>query len=343
MSTKAAAILRSITISVIIWTATTRTASRTRSTVQETSGAGSARGTSRRPISSSRIRLLACIGNTLVQHGCKYLLIGNMNSVTYKEIFPYIKNNEMWLGINAKGGTRRGNSMFFADPDTSSLHDVTSWWFTNMDHKKRHEELILTESYYDNPSRYPKYDNYDAINVDKTKDIPKDYYECIGVPISFLDKYDPEQFEIVGATESEGAGFSNGLFDKRESETAFGTRQESLQANLYQEKIKITRFRDGTYKILPQLGLNLREFCSNHIKYGFKYESGIIGVPISFLDKYNDRQFEILMCCEPAIPVEVLHKNPNFREYKSRQVTIDGVLCQKTYHRILVRRCDVTR
>ena len=83
-------------------------------------------------------------------------------------------------------------------------------WFTNLDHHKRHIELDLYKKY--TPEEYPKYDNYNAINIDKVSDIPYDYNEYMGVPITFLDKFSPEQFEIIGCTESEGKGFSNGLW-----------------------------------------------------------------------------------------------------------------------------------
>ncbi len=88
--------------------------------------------------------------------------------------------------------------------------EVASIWFTNLDHKKRHEELILYRKY--TPEDYPKYDNYDAININYTSEIPMDYAGVMGVPITFLDKHNPDQFEILGATESEGKGFSNGLW-----------------------------------------------------------------------------------------------------------------------------------
>lgn len=84
-------------------------------------------------------------------------------------------------------------------------------WFTNLDHAKRHEDLILYKRY--SPGEYPKYDNYDAINVNYTSAIPEDYDGAMGVPITFLTKHNPDQFEILGATESEGKGFSNGLWD----------------------------------------------------------------------------------------------------------------------------------
>ena len=86
-------------------------------------------------------------------------------------------------------------------------------WFTNLEINKRHEDLILYKNY--SPEEYPKYDNYDAIEVSKTKDIPIDYSGAMGVPITFMDKYNPDQFEILGATESEGKGFSNGLWDEK--------------------------------------------------------------------------------------------------------------------------------
>lgn len=143
----------------------------------------------------------------LMDHGKKFIIIGNMNCVTYKEIFPLIKNDELWLGMNSKAGTRKGNTMCFGVPEGAEIKNVSlgshgerltqvsAWWFTNLDHPKRHEKLTLWKSY--SPEEYLKYDNYDAINVDKTAQIPMDYHGVMGVPISFLDKYCPEQFEIV--------------------------------------------------------------------------------------------------------------------------------------------------
>ena len=230
----------------------------------------------------------------LMEHGKKFIIIGNMNCLTYKEFFPLIKDDIVWPGVNSKGGTRKGNSLCFGVSGSSGLVQVSAWWFTNLDHAKRHEPLTVWRKYYDDPSLYPKYDNYDAINVDKTADIPCDYFQCIGVPISFLDKYNPDQFEIVGCTESEGVGFSNGLFDQRESEAAYGQRQADLQANLHPEKIRIFRFQDGSYKILPQPGLDLEQVAASYKDDGFQYVSGVMGVPISFLDKYCPEQFEIV-------------------------------------------------
>lgn len=147
----------------------------------------------------------------LMEYGKKFVIIGNMNCITYKEIFPLIKDNRLWAGANEKGGSRKGNSLSFEVSDGYEgrtviengrrVAQISAWWFTNLDIRKRHEPLDLIESY--SPDKYPKYDNYDAINVDKTLDIPADYDGAMGVPISFLDKYCPEQFEIVGFRKGE--------------------------------------------------------------------------------------------------------------------------------------------
>lgn len=144
----------------------------------------------------------------LVAHGKKFLIIGNLNAATYKEIFPIIKANRIWFGPSIHSGDRE-----FGVPDHYPLHAAGCRigengkkfirvkgvrWFTNLDHDKRHKNLIVHEKY--NPGAYPKYDNYDAVNVDKTKDIPADYAGVMGVPITFLDKYNPDQFEIIGHT-----------------------------------------------------------------------------------------------------------------------------------------------
>ena len=153
----------------------------------------------------------------LVAYNKKFLIIGHQNAITYKEIFPLIKDNKIWLGYGFKGGA--GHFISNYEDIASASNHIAGMirvsgvhWFTNLEHKRRHEELILYKRY--NPEEYPKYDNYDAINVDKVNEIPCDYDGVMGVPITFLDKYNPEQFEILGATESEGKGFSNGLFNK---------------------------------------------------------------------------------------------------------------------------------
>lgn len=143
----------------------------------------------------------------LMQYNKKFLIIGNVNAITYKEIFPLIKDNRLWLGASIHSGDRK-----FYVPDDYPLNASGCGidsngkrfirvkgvrWFTNLDYKQRHEELTLFKNYYGHEDEYPKYDNYDAINVDATADIPCDYYEEIGVPITYLDKHNPDQFEIV--------------------------------------------------------------------------------------------------------------------------------------------------
>lgn len=123
----------------------------------------------------------------LVEYQKKFLIIGNQNAITYKEIFKLIKEDKLWTGVSPRGFS-------FKRPN-ESLDSVNATWFTNLDHNKRHEDLILYKKY--TPQEYPHYDNYDAINVDKTKDIPMDWQGAMGVPITFLDKYNPEQFEII--------------------------------------------------------------------------------------------------------------------------------------------------
>lgn len=131
----------------------------------------------------------------LIQYDKKFLIIGNLNAVTYKEIFPLIKDNKIWLGQNAKGGTRKGNSLSFTN-ENGELKDISSWWYTNID-CIRHNTFIDLYKHY-NEEEYPKYDNYNAINVNKSSDIPIDYDGVMGVPISFLMFHCPEQFEIIG-------------------------------------------------------------------------------------------------------------------------------------------------
>ena len=124
----------------------------------------------------------------LIKYGKKFLIIGNINAVSYKNCFEYIKANKLWLGYNTV--------RHFQKPDGSMYETARSFWYTNLDIKKRHEDFVLYKKY--NKDEFPKYDNYDAINVNKAIDIPLDYDGLMGVPITFLDKYNPEQFELIG-------------------------------------------------------------------------------------------------------------------------------------------------
>ena len=179
----------------------------------------------------------------LIEYGKKFLIVGHQNAITYKEVFPLIKNNKVWLGYGFKGSVGHFFSPY-EDIATAGDHrkgmirvsGVT--WFTNMEIPKRHEEIDLVCRY--SPEEYPKYEDYDAIDVSESTDVPNNY-------------------------------------------------------------------------------------------------AGIIGVPITFLYHFNPEQFEILDCCEPCIRLDVLKRMPGFKEYKSRQKMYNGVLCQKKYHRILIR------
>lgn len=142
----------------------------------------------------------------LIKYKKKFLIIGNQNNFTYKEVFRLLKENKLWAGVD-NGGTK-----WFKVPDN---YDITTesrkkivdgqkffsmgniYWFTNLDIKKRHEDIILYKKY--SPEEYPKYDNYDAINVDRVSDIPMDFKGVMGVPITFINQYNPEQFEIIGS------------------------------------------------------------------------------------------------------------------------------------------------
>ena len=141
----------------------------------------------------------------LVEYDKKFLILGDQNAITYKEFFKLIQEYKLWLGYD-NGGTK-----WFQVPSDYEIETETRIktengvkffsmgrivWFTNLDTEKRHENLILYKTYI--PEEYPTYDNYDAINVNKVSDIPMDFAGAMGVPITFLDKYNPQQFEIMG-------------------------------------------------------------------------------------------------------------------------------------------------
>ena len=153
---------------------------------------------------------------TLIEHEKKFIIIGNVNAITYKEIFPLLMNNQMWIGASIHSGDRA-----FHVPDDYPLNAAGCGvdengrrfirvkgvrWYTNLDIKQRHEPLILVRKF--DPIKYPKYANYDAVEVGKVADIPYDYAGLMGVPVTFLDKYNPEQFEILGQSRTLGRPMS---------------------------------------------------------------------------------------------------------------------------------------
>lgn len=142
----------------------------------------------------------------LMEHQKHFIIIGNVNAITYKEIFPLLRDNQIWIGASIHSGDRK-----FYVPDDYPLNAAGCGvdedgrrfirvkgvrWYTNLDLKQRHEEMILVKRY--DSVEYSMFDNYDAINIDKTTDIPCDYAGIMGVPITFMDKYSPDQFEIIG-------------------------------------------------------------------------------------------------------------------------------------------------
>ena len=157
--------------------------------------------------------------NQLIEYNKKFLIIGGQNALTYKEIFTLMKHNKMWLGYNF-------GDMAFKVPDYYEPRKTRFWiddkgqkwrslgnicWFTNLDHSKRHEDIILYKNF--TQEEYPKYDYYNAINVNKVAEIPVDYKGAMGVPITFMDKYNPNQFEILGfmntGEENKGIRYEN--------------------------------------------------------------------------------------------------------------------------------------
>lgn len=154
----------------------------------------------------------------LMEYDKKFIIVGNQNAITYREILPLIRDGKIWLGYNS-------GHFWFKVPDTYEEKKTDfkidengqKWrrmgnicWFTNIDIEKRHEDMILFKHY--SPEAYPKYDNYDAIEVSRTADIPCDYYGVMGVPITFMDKFNPEQFEILGDSRyHDGQDFSDDI------------------------------------------------------------------------------------------------------------------------------------
>lgn len=172
----------------------------------------------------------------LLEYDKKFIIIGNKNTISTKEIFPLVKDNKIWVGFRSFSG-----GMWFEIKDKSVcntskivngklLGNVPTCWFTNLDIKKRHEELILYKHY--TPEEYPIYDNYDAISVGKTEDIPCDYDGIMGVPVTFLDKYNPEQFEILGITKT-----WFGMASK--------TYGEQIQIDKNGKESRVTKLNDG--------------------------------------------------------------------------------------------------
>lgn len=175
----------------------------------------------------------------LMDYDKKFIIIGPQNAISYKEIFPLILRNRIWLGYGFSNGNAyfmvpRGNKEDYADgvfdEVTGTVHFRNCTWFTNIDIEKRHEEMLSYCRY--NPEDYPRYDNYDAIEVSKSANIPYDYDGIMGVPITFLDKYNPDQYEIVGITKTWFGGASK-------------TYPVQIQMNKNGQSCIVTKLNDG--------------------------------------------------------------------------------------------------
>ena len=234
----------------------------------------------------------------------KFLIIGSMNAITYKEVFPLIKENEMWLGCGFTSGNAyfkvirddiRDYSSSFYDKNTGLVKFGNVRWFTNLDHGRRHEKLTLM-SMSDNIKfnkklkgrGYQKYDNYDAIEVPFVNAIPSDYFENMAVPISYFDKHNSQEFEIVDAntirTNSSVPLKQHGLI--KDKEAVITENNEKMRDNHLTSSMSDVQFFTEQNRTEDAL------LTSESLSEGRC--SGIMGVPISFLDKYNPEQFEIV-------------------------------------------------
>ena len=181
----------------------------------------------------------------LMKYKKKFLILGDQNAITYKEIFGYIKENKLWLGYD-NGGTKWFQVPMDYDIPTESRKKIVNGvkyfsmgrilWFTNLDTTKRHEELQLYKKY--NPKEFLKYDNYDAIEVSKYSDIPMDYEGVMGVPITFIDKYNPNQFKIVGWSRHNDRNMDGGYWKGGKSDATLNGKEVYRRILIKNKKVK---------------------------------------------------------------------------------------------------------
>ena len=271
----------------------------------------------------------------LVEGGVQFSIIGNVNAITYKEIFPLIKANRLWLGPTITSGDREFRvpesyplkaAGFRIDEDGNKFIRVKGVrWFTNIEHGRRHEPLSLM-TMEDNlrfsrhkslrENGYLKYDNYDAIEVPFVDAIPSDYVEAMGVPITFLDKYNPDQFEIIRFRHGDDG---KDLVYTRERES------NSVLSDPHSRKERLERIMTTEY------GYTLAEL---------DYCPGVMGVPITFLDKYNPDQFEILGSQRWAKSPDLLaHYRGTVQPPEEDKKTL--IAGKETYDRIFIRHIGV--
>ena len=206
----------------------------------------------------------------LVEYNKQFLVIGNKNAITYKELFPLIRESELWLGY--------GSPAEFVTPDgpTKKVNGLTRW-FTNLEHKLRHQPLDLRGNYYHgNETQFPKYDNYDAIEVSKVAEIPCDYFEAFLIPTTALASLDSDKVKVVNSQAELDAVLAAG-----EGSGQYIVRQYENHA----EVLTAGHSKEDTAAFLHAQGVEEADM---------RYQSGVMGVPITFLDKYCPEQFEIV-------------------------------------------------
>jgi len=300
-------------------------------------------------VSNPPFSLFSCFVSVLMEHRKQFLIIGSKNAITYKSFFPLLKDNLVWLGCS--------NVHEFIQPDGSIKKFGNIGWYTNMDVAKRHKKLVLQKKY--NEKDYQKYDNYDALNVDKISNIPCDYFPCwftcekasecqyaktegrdqsnalcehmcngeMGVPISYMEKHTPGQFDIVGADYDVANPIRLNGGRKKGTGRFYITEQglkknsagkETIQQNCYSQKstdrvMALSEFQSHSLKNITRNNSGLSELQtvqdgsenSNASPSLAEQKSttgylsgqrcnGVMGVPISFLDKYNPDQFVVI-------------------------------------------------
>ncbi len=220
----------------------------------------------------------------LVKYDKKFIIMGNKNAITYKEFFPLLKDNKVWVGATSLNGGRWmiiPKGMEFDKKEKAKINDKGETifnvagvcWFTNLDIKKRHEDLILYKNY--NPKDYPKFDNYDAINVDDIKNIPCDYDGVMGVPITFMNKYNPSQFEILDITK---AGAGNPAMKTKEY-------PRQIQVDKNGKRSSVTKLNDGADIIVDSPPIGKTYYIVDDVMYIQTY-------PRILIRKKNDKVIE---------------------------------------------------
>ena len=282
----------------------------------------------------------------LLKYNKKFLIVGNKNAVTYKEIFPLFMQNRMWMGIGFRGGnayfkvptddvSRYAEGVYNSETERVKFRNCC--WFTNLEHHRQNETIPLYCEYYRDPSKYPKYDNYDAIEVSKVSEIPCDY-----LPDYNLDKQEDNIIERTNERTNERTQRS--ITESWESQSPSLTSITQSNSKLSGARIN-TETPESTSLEQHGTRYSTAETSTNESSSGARC-NGIMGVPITFLDKYNPKQFEIIGIAkrgagDPALRTKVYSREDysNYSDLNAGPVLVsnDGKL-YNTYPRILIRR-----